>query len=212
MQDVRALTGVDSLTYVGNHGLETWEHGRASPLPAAVPFVDLIQRASREVEARLTQPGIIVEHKGVTASIHYRQAPQPAIARAAILEAIAAAPSARRLRVSEGRMVVNLLPPVEANKGSALRHLVDQYRLRGIVYLGDDVTDVDAFAALRDLRQHGLATLAVAVASPESPPTVLALADYAIASPAQVAALLQCLCQRRGAIDRPPLEEPGEVL
>jgi trehalose 6-phosphate phosphatase len=96
-------------------------------------------------------------------------------------------------------MVVNLLPPVALDKGSAVRGLAEAHHLRGLVYIGDDVTDTHAFAALAGLRQHaGSATLSVAVVGPETPPVVARSADACLDSSDGVAELLELLAGRLG--------------
>ena len=79
--------------------------------------------------------------------------------------------------IHEGKMFVELRPPIPSvNKGVALRHLAAQHGLRSVLCRGDDVTDVDAFRALRE--STGLRGTSVVVASAETPPEVLAAADY----------------------------------
>ena len=79
----------------------------------------------------------------------------------------------------EGRLVFELGPPLDVHKGTALAHLMETYRLSGILYLGDDLTDVDAFKVLRHWREEGkVSGAAVAVANPESAPEVMEEADY----------------------------------
>lgn len=193
-REVRMLVGLDQLVYVGNHGLERWQAGEVRVDPRAAPFLPLITRVTEELQRRLaTIPGVRVEPKGITTSVHYRQAPDHAAARAAILEAIKRIPVTPQLRVTEGRMVVNLLPPLDLNKGTAVLALAREYALRGALYLGDDTTDIDALAALRHLRAEGVATVGVAVVSAESPPELRDVADYEVTGITGVQRLLQAL-------------------
>lgn len=178
--DLVRMLDVPGMVYVGNHGLEWWENGRAAVAPEAEPYLSVVAAAVRELSDRLQHlPGALVESKGASATVHYRLSPDPDAARGAILEAIAGSPSGQRLRVAGGRMVVNLLPPVRVDKGTAVERLVLLRKLRAVVYLGDDLTDLDAFRAVRSLRESGRAKgIAVAVASAESPGELLAEADY----------------------------------
>lgn len=192
--DVRSLVGVEGLVYVGNHGLEWWLDGRAQLWPGAEPYVDKISSALGEIRGRLSVQGAIVENKGVTAAIHYREAEEAGSARAAILAAIDHSPSARGLRVTEGKMVVELRPPLRLHKGRALARLVRKHGLRSVIYLGDDVTDVDAFVVLRKLRMAGgVDGLAVAVLGPETPRKVLDNADATLQGVSEVERFLQWL-------------------
>ena len=178
VSELRSMIQVEGLTYVGNHGLEWWEDGEAIVAPEARPFLPGVAATMRCLRERLDLPGLLVEEKGVTGSIHFRLSPDPREARQAILHALAECPPAHGLRISEGRKVFDLLPPVMASKGTAVRQLVRSHHLRGVLYLGDDSTDLDAFRELRNLRTAGICdSLLVAVASPEAPEELLAQAD-----------------------------------
>ncbi len=191
--ETRALVGVEGLVYVGNHGLEFWQAGKASVLPAAAAYVPLVDKALDEVAAQLSGvPGLLFEHKGPTASIHYRLAADPARARRAIRTALRCSKAARALRVTEGRRVVELRPPLPADKGTAALTIVRQAGLRGVVCLGDDATDVDVFVALR-AAADGVRTLAIGVWSEETPSSVPEHADAILAGVPAVEALLTAL-------------------
>ncbi len=194
VEEARRLVGVDGIVYVGNHGLEWWEEGRVDVDREAEHYTSVIMSALEHLRMRPLAPGVILEEKGVTASIHYRQSPNPTSARATILDTLAHLPTASQLRVQEGRMVVNLLPPVPVDKGTAVEKLVRARSLRGVLYLGDDLTDLDAFRALRRMRQSGLCrTLCVAVASPEAPSGLLDESDYSLTDVDSVVRLLEAL-------------------
>jgi trehalose 6-phosphate phosphatase len=85
--------------------------------------------------------------------------------------------------------VLELLPPIEANKGTAIRRLLRERELRRALYAGDDTTDLDAFAALDDLEL----AVRVAVASAEGPPELRAAAHLVVAGPAALLELLRTL-------------------
>lgn len=149
---LRQLVGVPSLYYVGNHGLEISGPGvrLRAPLPAAWP---------RELESLLTAiesaapPGVLIERKGPTASIHHRLV-APAERRRwlpALCERLALLTANGRLRVVRGKAVLELRPPGGWHKGAAVRWLIDHPTLTGRtpVYVGDDTTDEDAFRAIR---------------------------------------------------------------
>ncbi len=180
--DAQRMVGVPDLVYIGNHGLEY--ASAAGPVYAAEaePYVPLLEQALAEITLGLKTPGILVENKGLTASLHYRLAPHPLPARQEIVDAIAASRSASLLVVEHGRLVVNLLPPVRLDKGTAVRTLVEEHGLRGVVYLGDDCTDVHAFHALDALRAEGVATLELAVGTSEGTIDVRAEAEAVLPS------------------------------
>lgn len=189
--EAQRLVGVEGLVYVGHHGLSRWHQGQEALLPEAEPFAAQVAQARRELAPLLEQvPGLLLEDKGLALALHYRQSTNPSQARRAILGALAASPAGRGLALQEGRRVLELRPPL-ADKGRALEGLVAEYGLRGVIYLGDDLTDVDAFRALGRLRQAGsVAGLAVAVAGWEAPASLLEGADLSVAGVAGVAALL----------------------
>ena len=204
--DAARMVGVPGLLYVGNHGLERLGPGDGEPVidPAAEPFVPVIREtlaaAERAAQAAGLR-GLRFEDKGLTASIHYRLAPDPAGARATLLPIVQGLADAGGLRLTEGRLVLELRPPVRGNKGTALAALVDDYALAGAIFLGDDVTDLDAIAELRRLRDAGrLAGLAVGVVASESPPALRDAVDLAVPGVDGAAALLAAVADR---LDRP---------
>ena len=101
------------------------------------------------------------------------------------------------LRVTAGRMIFEIRPALAVNKGTAIRELARDLGLRGIVFFGDDVTDVDAFRALREMREeHEAATLRVGVLGPETSPAVLAETDVTVDGVPACAATLLTLAAR----------------
>jgi trehalose 6-phosphate phosphatase len=88
-----------------------------------------------------------------------------------------------------GRKVLELRPPVDANKGTAVRQLLAGHGLRRALYAGDDTTDLDAFAALEELELG----VRVAVATEEGPPELRERADVVVESPAELLDLLRGL-------------------
>ena len=170
----RTIVGVPELRYAGEHGLEVE--------PSAHDWVDRIREFAREA----AWPD--VEVKPLSVALHYRTAPDPNAARAQ-LEPIAAAAAAQGLKTRWGRFVLEVLPPVEASKGTAVRALLAETGLSRALYAGDDTTDLNGFDALAGLD----AAVRVAVASPEGPPELAARADIVVASPAELLELLRQL-------------------
>jgi trehalose 6-phosphate phosphatase len=174
----RRLVGLEDLVYIGNHGLSWWRQGREETLVEAVPYEAMIRDAKSDLTVRLDLPGLILEDKGPILALHYRRCADHQAARAAILAALAPWQT-QGLRIRQGRLVFELGPPLDVHKGTALARLMETYRLAGVLYLGDDLTDVDAFKVLRHWREEGnISGAAVAVANPETAPTVMGKADY----------------------------------
>lgn len=200
-QDGAEMVGLPDLIYVGNHGLERitrgtpWTHpGAAAAQPAIAAALAEIETAARSAA---DAPWLIVENKGVTGTIHYRLAPDPALA-VALLEPLAREVAARHgLRLTLGRMIFEVRPPLAVNKGTAIRELASDLGLRGIVFFGDDITDVDAFRALREMRAAGdAATLRVGVLGPDTSPMVLDEIDLSVDGVPACAATLLALAAR----------------
>lgn len=171
--DVERVVGVPALTYVGLHGLE------------------LDPRAERYREAiHVFADGVDwpVEDKGLAVSFHYRGADDEVAARAE-LERVARRAEAVGLRARFGRMVLEILPPVDADKGTAVGHLLTRAHLDRALYAGDDRTDLDAFRAIESLEVR----IRVALASIEGPPELREAADVVVDGPAEFLQLLRRL-------------------
>jgi trehalose 6-phosphate phosphatase len=200
-QDGVAMVGLPELIYVGNHGLERIARGIPWTHPVAAAAQPAIAAALAEIEsaarAAADVPWLLIENKGVTGTVHYRLAPDQ-IAAAALLEPLARAAADRHgLRLTSGRMIFEVRPALAVNKGTAIRELAQDLDLRGIVFFGDDVTDVDAFRALRELREAGeAATLRVGVLGPDTSPAVLAEIDMSVVGVPACAATLIALAAR----------------
>jgi trehalose 6-phosphate phosphatase len=172
--DARQVVGVPELVYVGNHGLELD--------PAADEWTEQLRRFMADVE----WPD--VEDKGLTVSLHYRNAPDQEGARRE-LETVAASARDDGFVARFGRKVLELLPPLEANKGTAIRSLLAEHGLQRALYAGDDTTDLDAFRALDPLELG----VRVAVASAEGPPELEEAADLVVDGPPALLDLLRRL-------------------
>lgn len=185
------------LVYIGNHGLETEVAGQHCFLPAVGPWIALLQTIRESLSPLTTLPGVLIEDKGASLSVHYRLALDPGRARAAIQARLAASVAEQDVRIEHGRQVVNVLPRVPINKGTSVEDLVGAYRLQGIVYIGDDVTDLTVFEALARLRTAGgCRTLSIGVESGEGPAGLRARCDATLPSPEVVAELLTDLTCR----------------
>jgi len=166
----RAIVGVPELTYVGEHGLEL------------DPEADAWRERIQTFAAQASWPA---EQKPLSAAFHYRTAPDREAARRE-LEQVEADARTAGFRTRWGRLVLEVLPPIDASKRTAVEHLLSQTGLRRALYAGDDTTDLDAFAALEELDVG----VRVAIATPESPPALRERADIVLDSPAALVELL----------------------
>ena len=172
--DARRIVGLPELTYVGNHGLEL------------EPEADTWGARLRGFLAGVDWPEL--EDKTLTATLHYRNRADEQAARTQ-LDAIAARARDAGFMPRYGRKVLELLPPLEANKGTAVRRLLAEHALERALYAGDDTTDLDGFAALEGLE----VAVRVAVLSREAPPRLATAADVVLDSQADVLPLLRQL-------------------
>ena len=170
--EARRLVGLEGGRYVGNHGLEL--DPEAHELQARIAaFRDTVDRE--------------VEDKGLTLSYHYREAPDEAEARAE-LEAVAGRAAAEGLVPRWGRKVLEIRPPLEADKGTAVQALIREVDAQRALYAGDDTTDLDAFTALAEAGLEHF--VRVAVSSDEAPPELVAAADLVVGGTAGLARIL----------------------
>lgn len=160
----REMVGVDGLTYVGEHGLELD--------PRAGQWASRIHAFAHSFSWQF------LEEKPLSSAFHYRRAADPEAARLA-LERIASDALAEGFRTRWGRYVLEVLPPIDVNKGTAVRALLAQSGLRRALYAGDDVTDLDGFAALDGLD----VAVRVAIVSSEGPSALGERADLLVGSP-----------------------------
>ena len=192
--EVAAELGLPQAVIFGNHGFESWRDGRIDRPPDVQPFQARLAELVSLAQSALRDPGIEIEDKTVTASIHYRESPRPEAARRQILDWLGPVARARGLVVTEGRRVVEVRPPLGYNKGTAVNSLIRDNGLRGVIYLGDDRTDLDAFRVLIEWRRSpDNAGLTVAVRSDEMPPELAEAADLSVAGPTDLEELLRRL-------------------
>lgn len=191
-----AMVNVDGITYIGTHGVE-WCAGLPTAHPIQVnPAAQLYIAGGEQLLAlaRLKladRPGIVIESKRLGGSIHYRLAPDPEQARILILNTLQEAAQALNFLLSEGKRVVDLKPALELNKGTAIRDLVQHFQLAGLVFAGDDRTDLDAILECEILRETGLQSATIAVQAVDTLPALLKHADIVVPGVAGMARLLE---------------------
>ena len=192
--ELGGLAVVPGLVVAGQYGAERWQEGRLEvpePPPgiavarAALP--DLLAEAAADPRVR----GVWVEDKGLALVVHTRRAGDPAAALATLDRPVRRLAEQCGLEPHPGRYVLELRPP-GFDKGGALRRLVDAAHPAAVLFAGDDLGDLPAFAVVEELRAGGLPGVTVAAASAEVA-EVAEVADLAVAGPAGVVALLASL-------------------
>lgn len=192
--DVRDRVGLPDLVYAGNHGLEWWRDGKIELAPGAARFRPALEAVLAALRDYGLAPGMQIEDKGATVSIHYRRAADPSAILEQYTPLLQSLVNQHGLALFPGRMIFELRPPLDVNKGTAFRQLVEVFRLDGAVYLGDDITDADALRAARDLREAGrCVAVGLGVESDHTPAAVRENADLFLSGIQDVEAFLAWL-------------------
>ncbi|MEH0935271.1 trehalose-phosphatase [Micromonospora psammae] len=175
------LGGLAGIDLYGLYGLEhSHSGGETVTEPAALPWVPTMAELADQARAELPA-GTLVEFKRLSVALHWRTAPQ----LGAQVERWGREQAERLgLKVQAGRMVLELKPPVDRDKGLVIGEVVRD--AGGAWYFGDDVSDIKAFAALRAraAADPDFLGVCVAVANPETGQEVAEAADLTIDSPA----------------------------
>jgi len=174
------LVAVDGVRLEASYGMP--------PLADVPPTVlDQVRVAAASV------PGARVELKGHAVAVHVRGLPDPEAAEAALLGPLERIGAAHGLDVIEGKRVLELVPAGRPLKEGAVQRVVDAFELAAVLYAGDDVADLRAFATLDELADRGLHVVKVAVRSEGSPVELIASADLTVDGPAELIELLRGL-------------------
>jgi len=190
----RQLVGVNGVVYYGNHGLERWFKGQTEISPLAQGYVEKTAAAIKELSPLLHPLGVVFEDKGAGLVFHYRTLPHREEVRQQILKEIRRSPAAQWFKVDQARAVIELRPPLEVTKGSVVRELIDSYQLKAAVYMGDDVSDIDAFDTMRTVQHSTLFQgLALGVIGQETPPEVAERANLLLRGVSEAEAFLSWL-------------------
>jgi trehalose 6-phosphate phosphatase len=175
---------IAGLVVLGHYGLERWSAGRLET-PAEHAGVSAARAAGARLVAQ-APAGVVLEDKGHSVAFHTRRAAHPAAVVAAIRPLVDDLARDTGLELAPGRFVLELRPP-GTDKGTTLRRLVADTAARTVVFVGDDLGDLAAVAALRSLDVAGLV---VCSDSPESPQALRREADLVVDGPGGVVAFL----------------------
>ena len=154
LADVTKRVGLPGIWYAGSHGFElTAPDGTHHQNDAAAATIPVLEQVAAELHDQLGSiPGVVVEHKRFGVAVHYRNAARDRVGEVAA--AVRSAGQRHALRVTTGREVIELRPDIDWDKGKTLRWVIDHLQHIGSgplvpIYLGDDITDEDAFDAVR---------------------------------------------------------------
>ncbi|AKN18045.1 trehalose-phosphatase [Mycobacterium haemophilum] len=165
LADVVKRVGVPGIWYAGSHGFElTAPDGTHHQNDAAATAIPVLEQAAAQLRDQLGPiPGVMVEHKRFGVAVHYRNAARDRVDEVAA--AVRTAGQRNTLRVTTGREVIELRPDIDWDKGKTLRWVIDHLHHGGThvgsaslmpIYLGDDITDEDAFDAVRHTDVRGV--------------------------------------------------------
>lgn len=193
-EDVAALVGLENLTYAGSHGFDVaGPAGSNLRLEVDRGIVPLMDETAAEARARTRDiPGVLVEHKRFSVAVHYRLTqPDQVAAVSAVVDDLASRDG--RLRKTHGKMVFELRPARDWDKGRAVLWLLDALGLDTPdvvpIFIGDDTTDEDAFRAIAG---RGIGIVVMDIPRPTA-------AHYAVQDVEEVRALLERLAEPHGA-------------
>ncbi len=199
----RQIVAIGSIAYVGNHGGELLAPGATSAIvaPELAQWTERVQRFARSAYTQeRMRLRIRMEDKGAIVALHWRGVPDEDTAAAAVAE-LARTAEQEGFAVHWGRKVLEVRPPVSFDKSVGIEQLLRLSAegggepLSGAVYVGDDVTDLDAFRGLRELaaRTELKTVVCVAVSSEEAPPELVERADLVVDGQSGVRGLLEAL-------------------
>ena len=194
--ELGGLAAVPGLIVIGHYGWQRWQDGQLTTA-AATPAIQAARSALPGVLRQAGAPeGTWVEDKAHAVAVHTRRAADPEAALGRLRDPLAELAAGLGLDAQPGRFVIELRPP-GVDKGTALTGLAGERAARSVLFCGDDLGDLPAFAAVRALRAAGIPGCAVASASAESP-QVAAEADLVVPGPDGIVALLTAIAGQLG--------------
>ncbi len=202
VENQRRMIGAPAVQHVGHHGYE-WEEidsvtgeRHVTLWAEAEPYLPSVAAALDEIEAELAPriPGLWMERKGITGGVHWRLALDTQMASSIATPVIERIAAKYGLRATKSKLAIELYPPVVMNKGDGLRRLVEAYKLKSIIYMGDDVSDVDAFRELHKMREMGACYgMCIGVAHINAPELLTNEADIVVENTATIPDFLRRL-------------------
>jgi len=191
-----SLDRVPGIVVLGAYGRQRWHDGQLKTPPAPEGLAVARERLPGILAAAAAPDGTWIEDKGDALAVHTRRAADPAAALEQIRVPLLALAADTGLRAEPGRLVIELRP-AGADKGTALTELARQRKRSAIMFCGDDLGDLPAFAAVRRLRAEGVPGVAVCSGSAEVT-DLSGEADLVVDGPEGVAALLSAIAAEIG--------------
>ena len=182
VRNAEEMLEVEGLLYIGSHGLEYLKDDEIYIEPEVEEYLPLIQKVAQNIQTEeelCNIKNILFQEKGLCFTVHYRKCEDPEGTRRKILDAINELEGLEKFKITEGRKVVEIRPKIGHDKGTILEKLLFENALEKIIYLGDDVTDVDAFNKLKELKEESKVNgVGIVVVSEEVPDYVKENASF----------------------------------
>lgn len=156
------------IVYLANHGMEICRDDGRQLADGLEQYLPLIRSAFDTISQSsiAKDPGIFIEDKDVAVAVHYRQAPDKGTEVDSLLQSIS---DELGLKVVKGRKVRELHPPVTIDKGTAIERLLQDQGINIAMYMGDDLSDIHAFRALKQIQWPKFQSITIGVRSAEVP-------------------------------------------
>ncbi len=195
VQALAEMVGIPKAIYIGNHGLEKMRDDKVIDEKDVGEHHKAVHQAVEMVKKELGElTGMLYEDKGPIVSLHYRGCAESSSIERKILSLLEKPAQEGRIKIRQGRMVVEVQPPVDFSKGIAVFELINERSLRSAIYLGDDVTDIDALKSVRrSLRGCPFVGIGVAVVEEGTSREVSDAADFTLQGTQEVNVFLEWL-------------------
>jgi trehalose 6-phosphate phosphatase len=153
VRDLQARVAVPGVVYIGNNGLERWVGGGRVLNESVRQHRKALAAALDELRPNLTV-GMWIEDKYATASINYRFTPQPETAADLLEPKVREVAERHGLAVKMGKRFFEIRPPLEVNKATVIAQMVEENQLDAVLYIGDDLSDIEALQTVKKLRSN----------------------------------------------------------
>ena len=185
LQDALQMVDIQGILYIGSHGMEYEKNNKIVTDKKALKYIPQLTDLYDELkhEPNMKHSGIILENKNTCISIHYRSTNNPQSVRKNILKTLENIRKTEGLQIKEGRKLIEVRPPIGNDKGKIINKIVKNYNANQLIYLGDDITDVDAFKEISRLtKEEKFDGTSILVQSNETPEFVKKNAEYYVNS------------------------------
>lgn len=160
LQDIKKRIKLKNIIYAGDHGFEIKSKGFSFKYPLALDYKKTIQEIRQKIKSHILPiHGVILQQKKYSTSIHYRMVSSPDLSslKHKVKSILTPYIKTRRVKLFPGKKVYEIKPPVEWDKGKAVEKIVTELKLKNHlsdispIYIGDDVTDEDAFKSVNGM-------------------------------------------------------------